>query len=403
MLTDQLTITAPDKRTHHDALIDLISKIFSQEGYFTFRDFCRLAYVDHSHYDWTVSRIGFFDEQVVTHYGVWGYDMRIGEARVRTGGIGAVATHSDCRKRGYMAQTIRASLAAMRDAGYDISILFGIDNFYHKFGYVRGWPERFYTVSVADLPSELPAVRAQKFSPRRRADLDELYNREYALFTGTAVRPTYLNYGFFCHRNLLGYRWNAGEGIPAGYVLFFQQGTRLNCIEAVGDPEQILCVLAMNARRLGCAEVEFRTFPPQSPLCKRLRRGICREVAEYRRCGGEMIALINLTSTLEKLTGELTRRLQASPLRDWQGDLCIVAQQERANLSIRQGTVCLTAPVDTPHAIQGGNEIVRLLVGVDAPDAVIEDAGMQVTGDAGQLAQVLFPNQYPNLSFFDRY
>ncbi len=397
---------APNKRIHHDALIDLIAKVFSQEGYFTFRDYCRLAYIDNSHYDWEASRIGLLDGQLVTHYGVWGYDMRIGSAQVRTGGIGAVATHSDYRKHGFMAHTIQASLQAMRVLGYDISILFGIDNFYHKFGYTRGWPERNYQVGVANLPAEPPLRRAQKFTPRRHAELETLYNREYAEFTGNAVRPTYRNYGFFCHRNLLGYRWNAEDGSPAGYVLYFHQGTRLNCIEAIGDPEQILRVLALAGKHLGCTELEFRTFPYQSGVARRLRQGICREIAEYRRNGGCMLCVINLPATLHKLREEFSRRLLASPFAAWCGELLIGGEQEQTLLAIDHGQVSvlpLDAPAHASHAIHGGSAIARLLVGAEAPEAIVEEAGIELSGDAGRLLGTLFPNQYPNLSFFDRY
>lgn len=401
-----IQVLAPDIRRHHDALIDLLAKVFSQEGYFTFRDYCRLAYIDNSHYDWQASRIGVCDGQIVTHYGVWGYDMRLDGACVRAGGIGAVATHADYRKRGFMGQTIQASLQAMRAQGYDVSVLFGIDNFYHNYGYTRGWPERNFQVGIANLPEEPPSPRVQKFTPRRHAELDDLYNREYASFSGTAVRPTYRNYGFFCHRNLLGYRWNGADGHLAGYVLFFHQGTRLNCIEAIGDPEQIMRVLAMAGKRLGCADVEFRTLPYQSGVARRVRQGICREVVEYRRNGGIMVGVINLPATLEKLREPFSRRLLASRFANWCGDLLIAGAQESALLAIEQGRVrVLPSPASTSprHALHGGSALARLLIGVDAPETIAEEAHMQLTGDAGELLSTLFPQQYPNLSFFDRY
>ena len=78
---------APDPRLHGEELIDLIAKTFG--GYFRMRDRCRNGYVLDSHYDWQASRIVLIDEGIVTHYGVWGYDMRIGAACVRAASAGS--------------------------------------------------------------------------------------------------------------------------------------------------------------------------------------------------------------------------------------------------------------------------------------------------------------------------
>jgi predicted N-acetyltransferase YhbS len=129
-------VIAPDRRKHADAVIDLMGKALPQgRGYYWMRDACRDVYLLRAHYDWRPSRIGLISNRVVTHFGIWDYQMRVGSARVRVGGVGGVATDADYRKRGLMDRTARASMEAMRAQGYDVSLLFGIDDFYHRFGY----------------------------------------------------------------------------------------------------------------------------------------------------------------------------------------------------------------------------------------------------------------------------
>ena len=398
--TKELRLLAPEPERHAEAIYDLLAKVFHLKDYYFGRDWCREHYIGHSHYDWQATRIGLFGEEIVTHYGVWDYQMRIGGARVRTGGIGAVATSGDYRKLGLMAQTAQASIAAMRARGYDFTLLFGIDNFYGKLGYVRAWPEITYTVNVADLPLDSPQVSPRLFTIRHRADLAELYNRTFATVTGTAVRPTYRR----CFLTPLpkGMRWDHTDGTPAGYLIYRQDGARLKHVESVGDVDEVLRLLGMLARRNGCQEVQFCDLPYTSPLCARLRRGNCRAETNYRRDGGPLICLLNLTQVLEKMAGELTDRLQASLLAGWKGNLRIAGAGQDAMLAITGGQVRIAPAAPTRHTVEGGNEIAQLLIGAAPPNEIVSSAGMRLTGDAARLLDVLFPAQHPVLLTLDR-
>jgi hypothetical protein len=396
-----LLIAPPDPREHGEAVCDLGAKAFSGGGYFRMRDYCRKGYVLGSHYDWSASRIGLLDGRLVTHFGVWGYQMRIGTARVRAGGIGMVATDGDCRQRGLMAATARASVEAMRRLGYDLSILFGIDDFYHRFGYVRAWGETAWTVRREDLPAGGPKVRLRKFRPVHRDDIAAIYNRENATQTGTAVRPTYprLVYGDAQE----GYLWTDGRGRPVGCVGVGVKPGFLECVDACGDAEQVLRVLARLAARAERQEIQFSMFSDTRPLIRRVREGNCRAETRYRRCGGSMVATINLVSTLAKMAPELQRRLAASHLARWRGNLLVADAREEAVLRIDRSRVKVGEAGKAEHAIRGGDRIAQLLIGADDPGAIIEAAAMKTAGEARRLAEVLFPNEHPQLNLRDRF
>jgi len=402
----QLQVIAPDPRVHRDTLIDLVAKCFADEtwGYYELREACRRVYVRHSHYDWEASRIGLLGDRLVAHFGVWKYQMRIGAARVQVGGVGAVATDGDFRKRGYMDLTTRASLDAMWSLGYDMTILFGVDHLYHRYGYVRAWTNTNYFVPTGDLPKEPPDGRVQRFAVRPRPDLAALYNVCYAEATGTAVRPTFLRADPSWQGNTEGYLWKR-DGAPAGYVFLTRRGNQLRCIEYVGDATQALRVVAALARKWNCAEVQFETIPPNSELVTLLCRGTCRSESHYRRNGGSLVRLVNLASTLQKMEGELSHRLQASPLAGWRGEFALSGSREQATLTIGDGRVIASAREcrSPKHAIRGGDELVQLLLGTDDPAEVIAAGGMEATGDAARLAEVLFPARQPQLSRLDRF
>src|SRR5215211_2455125 len=62
--------------------------------------------------------------------------MRIGKAVVRMDGIGGVGTDEPFRRRGYSRRVMVAAVDAMRSGDAALSTLYGIQDFYPKFGFV---------------------------------------------------------------------------------------------------------------------------------------------------------------------------------------------------------------------------------------------------------------------------
>jgi hypothetical protein len=115
------------------------------------------------------------------------------------------------------------------------------------------------------------------------------------------------------------------------------------------------------------------------------------------------VRLVNLPSTLEKIRPLLEARLRRSALAQWCGALYLDGGEQQANLSIEAGRVQITAPAPAAHNLHGGADLVRLLIGSDEPAEVIQQAGMACTGQAAELAEILFPNLHPMLSEWDEY
>lgn len=412
-MSDKLVIIPPDRRKHKEAIYDLFGKAFSGNGngYWNMVDYCRRYYVQDGIYDWRNSRIGLIGDRVVTHFGIWNYQMRIGAGAVRVAGVGAVATHGEFRKRGHMAVTARACIEAMAEAGYDMTVLFGLLDFYHRFGYVRAWAPVKYFVGPGQIDRHLPAkgvsIKLRRVAPTQHADLEALYNRWYAPYVGTAVRPTFRGSRWPRVWKVFIYLWTGRAGKPAGYVLVKQKDKTLVCMEAVGQERKILAALSSICKREKLPEVRFETLPYDHPVARRLRGGTCRTETHYVRSGGAMIRTANLRSVLSKIAGELTARLRDSHMRSWRGELAICDAREEVTLAIGRGKVKV-APLRVgggraKHAVIGGEEVAQLLIGTHSPDEIVAAACIKLTGDAKALIGVLFPEKHPVLSSWDYY
>lgn len=392
---DEFTLIRPDPKRHREAIADLTGKAFASKSYWHWLAYCRDGYLDGSHYDWNASTVGLINGRVVTHWGVWGYRMRIGHSIVSVAGVGGVATDGRLRKSGLMKQTALSGIEASARAGYDFTLLFGIPDFYHKYGFVRAWPQQTYVSRVDTLPKK--AMRLSRFVPRHRDDLAGIYNLCYEGLTGTAVRPTY---GKRKH-GWQGYLWKTPAGKPAGYVIFDTGRGGFQVIDAAGDGERIIAAVGSLARRRGANEVRWPALHYLSETATILRRGDCRLDTEYFRSAKAMVRLLNLPSALKKIDRELAARLARSSMASWCGELVVADARHRASLHIDRGAVEIRGETASAHGVFGGEEIAQLLIGTDDPAETAASWKTDLSGDAAGILPALFPHTHPMLSLWD--
>ena len=396
-MKNKLKITKPNKRKNKKELVELFAKSFPFPNYFEMHEEGLKRYFYNSHYDWETSRIGIIDDKIISHFGIWDYNTRIGSAHLRVAGIGAVITHGDFRKKGYLTKTALPCIEAAKVAGYDLSVLFGIPNFYHKLGYSRAWSHSSYKISLKDLPKENPNKPYKKLKISQTEEIAKLYNSENKVLTGTAVRPTFKYY----NPKLKGYYWENDKGSIGGYVFIKMENEKFECVEAVGDVDQILKTLVSLARKNCYRNVEFNYLHYESDLCKVLRRKNCSFEKRFEACAGPMIRIINLESTLEKMCNEFSRKIKSSAMSNWSGTLLISDSNEKVTLKISNGKVCVIKNVKTKHSVKGDEKLAQLLFGTDEPLETAAAVGIKFSGDGKKLAKVLFPNGHPMLALRD--
>lgn len=397
-----------------DELCDLAGKIFGKPDYFEFARFCRESYIPDSCYDWSASRVALDQGRIVAHVGVWGYDMRVGRALLRTGGIGLVMTHYDYRKQGVAAEVFNASLSAMREAGYVHSLLFGIQNYYDRFGYAQAWPGIAHACDVSALPQEKQRYKLVQTATTEalcgRGAVMRLYERENATRTGTAVRPVYRRAAVTGWRSKFNLHALQSKGQTKGYVIWHVRPDDIEVIEAGGftapavGPEQLMLAAGELARQSGRQRISLRALGLSHPLCQYLRGRDCHVNQQCSRAGGAMCAAVDLAGCLAAMEGELTDRLSNSVLRTFSGALNIDGLDQSASLVLRNGKARLDrSGARSGHRIVAGAAAARLVLGSASPDELAVQAGVKYGGRGLELARVLFPAQWPMLYTLDSF
>ncbi len=398
----QLTAPTPDRI---DALAGLFAVTFSD--YWDRRRYVHDGYIADSPYDWAASRIGVEDDRIVTHFGVWDFGMRIGSAECRMAGIGAVETHDEYRKRGLMAQTAADCVSGLKEAGYDLSLLFGIPGFYHRFGYVRSFGEGTFSLTTRDLAEP---EHAPEYTPYTGdvASLAAMYNAENSGVTGTYVRPTYRR-----NRKPKTFRIYAFDG---GYVVAGRARDTIELCDCAGDPATIVAILRDLAVRELCTEISLVFLPRRSRLGEYVQTLSHRFTLSRNQSGGPMFRLVNLPALTNKLIPVFNERLAAAGdgVDGYSGTVVLRGHDEAVSLVIAGGTVSRMEPIEHSRAADGattrrsgvidaGHALVRFFVGDDHPDRICAQTGATISGDAQWIAPILFPDQEPSTILWDRF
>jgi predicted acetyltransferase len=275
--------------------------------------------------------------------------MRIGGAQVRLGGIAAVGTEEAYRSRGLAARVMEAAMELLEREGYEATLLHGIPDFYHRFGFAPCMPEygiRISTLNAERAPGPLPL---RSFQESDLPAIARIYNGENAGRTGTAVRDAETWKGF---PRSVGWFTKPGVRVTVdgrdrvtGYVVFDDDPLRCRAAEAGGMGGEvlgsILRFLAQRAVDLRKEEVHL-AIPPDHPLALYARKFGCEADIRYPRNGEFMGRIVRFQPFMEKLAAGLGLEAE-HPLPE--GEVALSTELGACILTYKDGHGALGGPL----------------------------------------------------------
>ena len=356
----------------------------------------------------------FYNDEPVSRLWVHDLNVRFGEAVVRMGGIGGVWTEEAYRKRGFARRLLETANDYMRDEGFDIASLFGISNFYERWGYVPVGAEYRLKVQVDNLKGTELKHRVMDFCEGHRLDVLRIYEQNNLHRICSVVRNPESWTGFvrgtdwFVEADVKVFVNELGEVV--GYVSLDKVAER-TAIAEVGFAtpkvfESIVAFLAQRASEHGHDEITL-LLPPDHEFAIYLRRYGCIAVQEFNRSGGFMARIINLESLMAKLSTELSRRVaKESWLNGCEKDFAIVTDIGEVLVRVRSGRVevepvAYASVAERLELPQG--KLTQLLMGYQTIDTLMAAQDVRCSPDLVPLLRVLFPPAYPYIWWSDRF
>ncbi len=330
--------------------------------------------------------------------------MRLASAWVRMGGIANVVVQSQHRGKGYASRLMREAVSYMEREGYAVSILFGIPDFYHRFGYVPVTSEYNVSVAVRDTERLSATTTVREAQQEDHAGLLDLYTRANARRSG-AVRRTRVFYAALADEVWWGHPTRilvAGEtGHPTGYMLLEGDPASLSVMDVIVPAEHVATAGASLIAWLGQEALARRRerlrlpVPPDEPLVGLLRGIGCKVETTYPANYGGMGRIVDLAALATAIKPAIADRIQTLPVEARPGRVELDCPDTgQAHLEFGSGSL-LT--IRLPQ-----QQLLQLLMGYRGIDELWREHGGD---DAGDLAAIraLFPAGYPHMWELDHF
>ena len=118
-----------------------------------------------------------------------------------------------------------------------------------------------------------------------------------------------------------------------------------------------------------------------------------------------MMRIINQSSTLEKITGELEKRLQRdAELSEWSGKLLISTDLGQDCLEIDHGSVAYTNnQTNGFHLEMPQDKLIQLVMGRRSIEDLAIEPDVSVSAEIIPVLEALFSLDYPHVWWLDRF
>jgi predicted acetyltransferase len=334
------------------------------------------------------------------------YRLHLGLARFSLGGLAGVATKPEHRMKGYSRRLLAHAVKLMTDEGLDLTMLFGIGDYYEKFDYAQALSE--YEISlpgraVADFKANLRARPLDKseypltlplhrrFASTRTLTLDRTTAHWPGIFLGSNWTLKSVATAFFRGKKL------------AGYLLTDDKPDSVRVIEAAFDSpatlESILAWLGQECRRKVVETIYF-DLPPDHPLSRRLITLDAYFTRRTQRTGNGMMRILNLGSALSALLPELSARWSRSCFSSSALDLTLQTDLGPAQLLLpgRSSAAPLSGRITIPQ-----RRLTQLLSGYRSVADISSDPAVRIPAKLLAPLAALFPELHPHILKADRF
>lgn len=351
------------------------------------------------------ARLAFWKGELAGALRIHSETIRIGEARLKAGGLGWLSTETRYRERGVARGLLLDALEFLREQRYHVAMLFGKPHVHYPWGFHTCLPD--YTV-VIETRSALKHESPYRVRAGGAGDMRVLQRMHSDNDSATACSILRLSGHFvnkakeFTSSHVL----TDTEGRIVGYYFAQDCGTYLE-VEEVGVTDTSICPAILRHCGEMAAEGSLGTIRFRVPPTHLFARFMLEEPSvhetEVLQDGGGMLAFIDIPETLESMVPEWEEQLGRTLIRDARTEVTLVIEGQPIRVRANKGALDVAATSGTSRVSLSTRELMVMLTGHRSAADILEGRFGLVGGDARQLLQAIFPKRTPYVWMFDRF
>ena len=397
-------LTTASGKEDLEQVTSLVARTFTNKGYWFFVDMRNGIHKKDPFFKPEHSHIVKYKGEVVSHIGIITKPMRLHGEKFVAGGIGDVVTHRQHRGKGLASRLMKQVVQFMQDNEYDFSILSGIPNYYHRFGYIETLPVYRADIETKYLKDIKSTYRIFPFQEGKHTLVSEIYNDNFSRIQCSVIRPE--NYYYREHldkETILVYDENNN---CKGYAVLWDTYETGFIIKEAGvlDHESFKAIVSYCFQRLQELSMDkmIVQMPPQTPFIEYLKDLHLNLQWSFPREkeGGKMGRFIQFYPLFKRLRSYYEKQLHHSP---WQEDnFLFLIKTELGDVGFdytNRSLKILSSTGKKPDMTLeiGADLLFRFFTGYWNIQRFEARARVSLDKKVAQLLQVLFPEK---ISFF---
>ncbi len=350
--------------------------------------------------EWKNHRCLVLDGRVVSYIKIVPKRMYLGRALLKMAGVAGVSTDPDHRRKGYNRALFRDTIEFIRKDGYDLSILYGIPDYYHRYGYESVMTGHIVTMTPRE--EWAGAAAPHKRSVVTRSDMDQirrLCNAQARHRDGNCLRNR-------MHKPARGVKITDGRGRIVAYAAWREENGIIFVPDAAARGPAAAVELLRALWRVAWREMAGQInvdLPPGYPLTDAMLPRGATYRRQFRHNAGCMGLILDLSALARKMQPEWARLAGRSELAGKRFALRLAVGDE--TLSISGGAKGVTTAVGRARAASRATppRFLQMLLGYRAISELADDSDVRFTKKDLRALEVLFPERRTHILGPDRF
>ncbi len=332
--------------------------------------------------------------------------IRIGEARLKMGGFGWVATAPDFRNKGVSRSLMQDTLQYMAKHKYHVSMLFGIPNYYHRFGFTTTLADYDIILDADEIQTVPTTLIMRTAKPGDIQAIRKIHDASDVKLACSLLRSSAHmtnKWENFQHIRVL----TNDQGKVEAYIFARRKENYLS-VDELGVTDTNSCMAVLNScskimREEAVAQCKF-LVPPTHPFARFLLKFKSTHEMHIHRDSGGMMAIIDTAEALQHMIPEWESLLMRSVARNYRTHFTLLIDKEHLfRVRANKGAIDVSQTNGKNKFSISKPELINITTGHAYIQDLLNQKRRSIQSEATELICAIFPKRNPYVWPLDRF